>query len=50
MKMVKLEKEEGLISEDEQKEAETEIQTRVDEANKNIETLRKDKDKDVMTV
>jgi len=50
MKSIKQEKEEDLISEDEQKQAEKEVQNKVDIANKTIEELVKNKEKEVLSI
>lgn len=50
LKMVKLQKEEGELSEDEQKAAEKEVQGLVDAANQKIDESAKVKEKDILTV
>lgn len=50
MKMIKTQKEESLISEDEQKDLENSAQQIVDESNKTIEELSKNKENEVLTV
>ncbi len=50
MKWVKMQKEESEISEDQQKDYESDIQAKVDDGNKNIEVLAKKKESEVLTV
>ena len=50
LKMVKMQKEEGELSEDEQKLAEKEVQDLVDTANQKIDESAKHKEKDILTV
>ena len=50
LKKVKLQKDENEISEDEQKKLEKDIQEKIDSANKNIEELSKNKERDIMTI
>lgn len=50
LKMIKLQKDENEISEDEQKRLEKEIQELVDEANQRIDENAKHKEKDILTV
>ncbi len=50
MKMVKIQQEEGDISEDEQKNLETDIQKEVDIFNKEVDSLAKNKEQEVLTV
>lgn len=50
MKQIKHQKDEGELSEDQQKDAEAEVQEKVDEANKSIDELMKHKESDVMSV
>lgn len=50
MKFVKMQKDEGDISEDEQKKFEKQIQEKVDDKNKEIDELSKKKESDILTV
>lgn len=50
LKMIKLQKEEGELSEDAQKDAEREVQDLVDTANQKIDENAKHKEKDILTV
>ena len=50
MKKVKAQKDDNEISEDEQKKLEKDIQEKVDEANKKIAEMAKNKETDIMKV
>lgn len=50
LKMIKMQKEEGDISEDQQKDLEREVQELVDGANQKVDETAKHKEKDIMTV
>ncbi len=50
MKLAKLEQEEGVLSEDQQKDLEADIQKEVDVFNEKVETLSKNKEQEVLTV
>ncbi len=50
MKSIKSQKEEGDLSEDQQKDAESDVQEEIDKANKSIDEFMKKKETDVMSV
>ena len=50
MKMVKMMKEEGELSEDQQKDQESDIQELVDKANKQVEEIAQNKEKELLTI
>ncbi|NCP66729.1 ribosome recycling factor [bacterium] len=50
LKMIKAMKEEGELSEDEQKSMEKKVQEKVDQANQSVDERAKQKEKDILTV